>query len=133
MKKYLIFLVFLILIPACDSGSGPTSPSHPPAISNLWFSPQSATLNQGGGAITVYAYVDFIDAGGDLSTITTVNYTTGTSRTDSIQGASGLTAGTIEIIGIVSTTQRVSYSFGIYVTDSTGANSNTLTGTFVVN
>ncbi len=129
MKRYIWLLCLLVLI-GCSNGSSPTSPSNAPAISNLNYSPRTATVGQGGGAVTVTGTIDFIDLDGDVTTL--ILSTTGGEISGPIQGISGMTNGTIAITAIVSTTTAGNYSFQVWVVDSRGNASNKLTGTFTV-
>jgi hypothetical protein len=107
-----------------------------PLISNLNYSPTSATLNSGGGTVTVTGSFNFTDADGNLSTVTwTVFDTLGNqigSYTETITGAAGVTSGTISFIINGDTTESGNFSLNVYVTDITGLHSNTLSGTFLV-
>lgn len=139
MNKYVLGLLLCLCLIGCGGGGGdstPVAPTHTPGISNLIFSPSSANLNQGGGAITVTGYVDFIDSGGDLSTITIVGYDlqgiANSAKTIDLQNVNGLKSGTVFIAAIVSTNVAGDHPFGVYVTDAAGLNSNTLRGTFPV-
>ena len=65
-RVVLVLVVSLsaLLLVACGSGGGDSAPSEPqvaPAISNLQYSPTSATVGQGGGVVTVTGTIDFID------------------------------------------------------------------------
>ena len=136
--KLLVLPLLLALIAGCGGGGGGSSqPQHAPTISNLQYTPQSATLNQDGGLINVTGTLDFNDIDGNLSTLTINIYdSNGTPlappTTSQIQGASGVTSGTIGIVVAVNTTVAGSYSFGIHVTDSIGLQSNVIMRTFIV-
>lgn len=130
---------------ACAGDSGtfslqktqpPVISNQPPVISNLQYSPQSADLNEGGGNITVTGTVNFSDEDGNVSSyILTISDSDGNvvdTLTDTISGAEGVTSGVLNLTVTVSTTTADNYSLSIYLTDSTWAQSNTLTGTFIV-
>jgi hypothetical protein len=69
--KLLVLPLLLALIAGCGRGGGGSSqPQHAPTISNLQYTPQSATLNQDGGLINVTGTLDFNDIDGNLSTLT---------------------------------------------------------------
>jgi hypothetical protein len=123
-----IFLVITLF--ACGGGGGS---SHAPSISNLDFSPGSAALNEGGGTITITGFVDFVDDGGDISSVTIKAWDTQstlvTDITLTVSGVTG-TSGTLQGLVSVGTTEAGSYSVEIFCTDSQGSNSNTLSGTF---
>lgn len=118
-----------------SSGGGSTN-SSTPVISNLSMSPNQASLNQGGGAVTANMTFNFIDTGGDLSTFTVFYYDKNgatISKSGTIQGASGITSGSILVTMAISTTERGTTTGGVFVTDAGGRESNRLTGTFTVN
>jgi hypothetical protein len=122
---------------ACGGGGGGSSqPQHAPTISNLQYSPNTVVQGQGGGSITATGTIDFIDIDGNISTLTITSYDSlgnqTASNTSPITGASGITSGSIGIAAIVDTTVKGNFTFKIYVTDSTGLQSNVLTGTFSV-
>lgn len=127
-----IFSVFIaITFTTCGGGGGGSS--HAPNISNLEFSPQSASLNQGGGTVAVTGFVDFIDDGGDVSSVTIKAWDSeGTLVTDMtiLVSGSGATAGTLQGLVSVDTTETGSYTVELFCTDSQGSNSNSLSGTF---
>ncbi len=132
--RMIILGLILILFYGCSSGSsgsssitGPSS-SNKPAISNLTYSPKSATLNQGGGAITINIYIDYVDLDRDISTFT-MTTSSGSSKTISVSAS---TIGTLAISVITTTTTSGNYTFDVYVTDSKDNISNTLTGTFAI-
>ncbi len=105
-------------------------------ISNLQYSPSSATQGQGGGAVTVTGAYDFGDAGGDVVSSTFIPYDSqgkaGTPITSTISNVAGVKAGTIYFYYSADTTVKGVFTGKLYVTVSTGATSNTLTGTFSV-
>jgi len=121
---------FLIIVfTTCGGGGGS---SHAPSISNLDFTPGSATLNEGGGTITITGFVDFVDDGGDISSVTIKALDTeGALASDITILVSGAgTSGTLQGLVSVGTTEAGSYSVEIFCTDSQGSKSNTLSGTF---
>ena len=145
MKK-LIALVTVIqlifFISGCESTSSITSNitsndsinygnlGTAPAISNLRFTPQSASLGAGGGAINRVGYIDFIDNDGDIKT----GYLQTVSETSSaeLSGLDSVLSGTIRVVTISSTEARGNYPFTFWVVDSKGNKSNTLAGIFSV-
>jgi hypothetical protein len=138
---FILFLVVLLFTLSCGGGGGSSSDSgsgtnSTPSISNLSISPNSATLNQGGGAITVTITLNFIDNGGDLSTATFFDYfnngKNGVGTPTPIPGVNGQTSGIFRTIVILPTTQIGTHTGGVYVTDSGGRESNWLKGTFTV-
>jgi hypothetical protein len=145
MRKFFSFLalVFLLLTLSCSGGGGGGSSSgggsgvnSTPAISNLSYYPNQTTLNQGGGAVSVTYTFNYIDNGGDLSTLTLFYYDSSgnlvLNNPVTIQGVSGKTSGTIQGTVIFPTTARFTWTGGGYVTDAGGRQSNRLTATFTV-
>lgn len=150
-EKYNRFIVMVILYtlvgPAilismsCGGGGGGGSGSITitgiPSISNLQYSPQTVTQNQGGGVVTVTASINFVDEKGDLTALILNVYNSQgvivLTGTTSLQSISGRTSGvfTFQLQG-VSTTNIGNYTFEVYVTDAVGNVSNKLTGTFSV-
>jgi hypothetical protein len=131
-------LTFSILVSCGGGGGGGGSSTETgiPSISNLRYSPQTVTQNQGGGAVRVTATIDFIDQEGDLATLTINVYNAQgvlvATGSPSLQNVLGRTSDSIQIYQDVSTANIVDYPFDIYVTDAKGNVSNTLTGTFRV-
>jgi hypothetical protein len=111
-------------------------PSHLPVISNLQYSPQTATQNQGSGTVSVTGTINFTDQGGDITTLTINKYnTTGTllsTNNTPVQNKSGVLSGSIGTTGNFNTATVENYRFEIYVTDLAGNSSNKLFGTFSV-
>ena len=130
---------YALLITGCP-GPGPNKPAvnpNAPVIKNMVISPNSATLNQGGGAIDVQITYDFTDADGNVQTFTVTGFDAVTGAqdftdTEPINGA-GITSGndTLTIPG-VDTTSATNERIELYITDASGFKSNTLTGTFTV-
>jgi hypothetical protein len=138
----LCIIVFLSLTGCGDGGGGGTIVyfvNSTPSISNLHYSPTSATLNQGGGSIAINGTYDFIDYGADLAggsvtvkafnlnNIQTINTTTPITG-----NIAGLTSGTLTGPATADTTVAGTFNFVLYITDSKGNKSNELTGTFTV-
>jgi len=140
MRQLILIIVvtFALTSFGCGGGGGGGSsqPQHAPGISNLQYSPNTAVQNQGGGSIIVSGTIDFIDIDGNISTLTITSYDSlgnqKAANTSPITGASGITAGIVGVAAIVDTTVKGNYTFKIYITDSTGLQSNMLTGTFSV-
>lgn len=130
----LILLVSMSL--ACSGGGGDGGGSSPvdstPSISNLQFSPTTALQYDGNGTLTVMGTFDFTDQGKDIATLYIVSFD-GSTLSSPIEGVSGAASRTIQGTLEVDTTAVGQFSFELYVTDSAGNKSNTLTGTFVVN
>ncbi len=125
-----LLLVFFMV--GCGGGGGGGEANHAPVISNLRFSPTSATFRQGGGSVTVTGYIDFTDSGGDLSIGRLTSPAAGVDITIPITGISGQTSGTIYGVFNVSTESIGTYTFEVWVIDSKGNNSNKLSGTFEI-
>ena len=134
----LVCMFVAVSLVACGGGGngGDATPAHVPVISNLTISPQSATLNQGGGAVAVTMTYQFADAGADVSTFTASIYDSKGTLLDTgtvASAASGHTSGTLTLSGItIPTTTAMTYTLQVFLTDATGAESNKLSGTFVV-
>jgi hypothetical protein len=103
------------------------------------FSPTSATLNQGGGAITVYGAYNFIDNGADLAggsvTVKAYDFNNNlisTTNTPLTGNFTGVTTGTLSGPSTVSTTVAGTFHFVLYITDGVGNKSNELFGLFTV-
>jgi uncharacterized delta-60 repeat protein len=116
-----------------DGGGGGRSA---PEISNFSFSPSSTTQGSGGGTISVSGILDFVDNDGNVSTLTLSIFDSNDNKLDSntntIQGISGLTSGSILGSFDVNTSVMGDYTFEIYVTDTTNLSSNILSGIFTV-
>jgi len=122
-----------------DGGGGVILVNSTPSISNLQYSPTSATLNQGGGSITINGTYDFIDNGADLAggSVTVKafdinNIQTVNTNTPITANVAGLTSGTLSGPATADTTVAGTFNFILYITDSNGNKSNELTGTFTV-
>jgi N-acetylneuraminic acid mutarotase len=139
------FLTMIILLAfslpfaygGCSGGGGDGGETlNAPDISNLFYTPKSADLGSGGGSISMFASIDFVDADGNVSTVTiNVFDSTGNqidSNTDPIQGASGITSGTIQGTYNINTSVEDDYTFDVFITDTTNLTSNILTGTFII-
>jgi hypothetical protein len=133
---FMLVLSIVVLLVACGGGSGEggSTPAHAAVISNLQYSPQSAS--QSTTPVTVTGSIYFTDAGGDISTLTGTIYDSNGTQLDShtgpITGGSGHTSGTVHLSSTMDVSVKGVYTFKIYVTDSTGAPSNVLTATFTV-
>lgn len=117
-----------------DGGSGGSG--VPPALSNLTYSPHSATVNDGGGSVVVTGSVDFADADADVTglAITTFDATGVQVATLDIpvQNPPGVTSGTLSAEFSISTTIVGTYTFRIQASDTRGHVSNFLDGSFFV-
>lgn len=106
-----------------------------PTISNLSYSPNSATQSAN-GTVTVNGSINFADSGGDLSTfnvtILDANGQQLSATSSPIPGASGQTSGTLSGSFLVSIGNVGTFRFRVSVTDRSGSTSNELTGTFQV-
>ena len=120
-----------LLLTQMSCGSTTATPSTAPTISNLSFSPSSASQNQGGGAVTFTGTINFIDPEGDIQTI--YLSTSGGTVSATLTGVSGATTGTVYVTTAKSTTTKGTYPFSIYVKDSRGNQSNSLSGSVVIN
>jgi len=122
----------LAAIVASGGGGGGSSPlDSTPIISNLQFSPNAALQYDGNGTLTLMGTFDFADQGKDIAILHIVS-SDGEILSAPIEGVSGEASGTIEGTLEVDTTTIGQFGFELYVTDTAGNKSNTLTGTFVV-
>ena len=131
------FLLFMSLFVSCGAGGGGSSDSSgsggtAPVISNLSYSPASVIKDFGDGAISISGTVGFVDADGDISTITIADSGSSTGTDASISGASGVTAGTLDVATSYFTSTAGSFPFDVWITDAAGNKSNVLTGSFLV-
>lgn len=143
MKKVFMAVVLMVALCGCGGGGGSSSSdsspasSHVPGIAGLSYSPKSAALNSGGGAVTITGSFNFIDASGDINlmTINIQDATTlevlNTVRTP-ITNTGGITAGVINFQVIGGTTKAGSYICNIHVNDAANNFSNPLTATFII-
>jgi hypothetical protein len=122
-----------LIISSCGGGGGGGGAQTSPSITNLQYAPKGAYLNSGGGTATITGTLDFV---GDISTMTISVFDSNgnlvATETDPVQGAAGITSGTINISGIVDTTVLVELTFEVYLTNSSGQKSNVLTGSFKI-
>lgn len=121
-----------VAMAACGGGGGGGSSSDSvPILSNLQYAPEFALQFAGNGQAWVSGTFDFKDNGGDLATLT-LSTSQGGTLTEPIAGVSGTRSGTVQGVIEVDTGVIGRYTFTIYVTDSRGNRSNTLSGTFEV-
>ncbi len=133
-----VLLAFAVSLFGCGGGGGSSTPppdNDVPSISNLSFSPTSAHVGDGGGAVTVTGSYNFIDPDGDISTIN-IHWVDTLGHSGTISGAANLGGATVgtgvwAVVG-ASTAVATTYSFDFYVIDSIGNISNHLTGTWIV-
>jgi len=123
--RRLLFGAMLLL--ACGGGT------NTPSISNLAYSPQSATA----GASTVFAMTFDFDTSADVTTIEfeLLNSPAGPSKTPqdfAINGAQGVRNGTINAQLDITFQTPGTYEFGIDVLDANAKASNQLTGVITV-
>ena len=122
-----------MLFAGCGGGGG--GGGHPPAISNLQFSPASAMVDDGGGTVTISGSFDFTDSGGDLARMVLATYDANHNQIQSIPipvSLPGVTAGTLFGSVIVDTSAPGVFTFTVLLYDSAGNASNSLSGTFSV-
>ncbi len=123
-----------VLVRPAQVSRGGAPAATPPSISNLSYSP--TMLGETSGTITVNGSIDFNDSGGDLATVTlAVADPSGkqlSSNTSPIQGAAGVTSGTIAGSVQITAAGVVIYTIKVSVTDSGGSHSNTLSGPFQI-
>ncbi len=136
----IIGLLIVLISISCGGGGGggsaPATTTHVPAISNLQYSPQTATQNQSDASVSVTGTINFTDQGGDIATLTINKYdSTGNllfTDTIPVQNISGVVSGSIRITGSIDTARVANYIFEVYVTDLIGNISNKLSGPFSV-
>jgi hypothetical protein len=131
LKRMAVCCIATIAAVGCG-GDGSGSVDSTPAISSLQFSPTSALQYDGNGTVTVSGAFDFTDAGKDLSTLYLTS-SNGSNLSFAINGAAGQPSGTIQGTLQVDTTVLGHYNFQLYVTDTAGLHSNTLSSNFDVN
>lgn len=107
----------------------PSSAPHAPSISNLRLSPSSAS-EVWGGTTTVAATVDFVDAGADIASARIL--APGVGQTVAVSSFGGSKSGTGSVTFAFPVSQAGTYPFSLFVTDSQGNTSNSLTGSFEV-
>jgi|GEM_PF-5338351 len=123
-----------------DDGDGNGDGNHTgsaPVISNLTYSPKSTAVGSGKEQnVTISGLIDFVDNDGDVSILTVDLFDPDNNRlstnTSTLEGASGLTSGSVAGEFYLSTSVIAEYSFQVYVTDETNLKSNVLTGYFSV-
>lgn len=125
------FGLVILAVAACGGGDGGGPTESAPVIGNLTYAPDSALQFDFAGQVTITGNFDFSDRDGDLATLT-LTTSQGATLTAPVSGAGGQTSGTIQ--GAVEVDTRVigRYTFSVYVTDSRGNRSNSLSGTFDV-
>lgn len=119
---------------SCGGGGGGGhggSTSHAPVISNLEVMPAFVRQFDGNGQASIGGTFTFSDSGGDLASFT-LTTSQGQTLTADIEGAAGLKSGTVSGGLQIDSTVIGDYTFTLYVTDSKGSRSNTLSGTFSV-
>jgi hypothetical protein len=104
------------------------------SISNLDYAPTSTEV--GGGEINVTGSVDFMDEDGNVSFLI-IDIIDSDNRqveqiTETIEGLSGQTSGTVDFTLTIDTEFQEDYTFEVYIMDETDNESNVLTGTFSV-
>lgn len=140
LMKYLVLILTTTLIAGCGGGGGsgvlPSQVQVAPTISNLQYSPKAVYSNSGGGTATVSAVIDFSDSDGNISTFTISAYDSNNTlldtQTDSIQEVAGTKTGQLELYGAFDTTVIGTFRFEIFLTDTTGRKSNTLSNTIEI-
>ncbi len=138
MKRFLSLMVSValpLLVGCGGGGGGGGGETHPPTISNLYYSPNKVILETA-YEVTFTAGVNFSDSGGDLATARVSFFdNTGTlleTWTEPIEGVAGEASGTIEGYFSFNVTQIGDFTIHVQVTDATGSSSNVLVGTFHV-
>ena len=135
--RYSLLIVFILvigLLTGCPGG-GHDEPRHAPVLSGFHLYPGSALQYDGNGSVQINVYFDFIDARGDLASLTlTVHDANGVelfTETDPLEGGY-VTTGYLSGYLSADTDIAGSYSIEFYVTDSVGSRSNTVSDTFTV-
>ncbi len=129
-----LYVLLAVSVASCGNGGG-SAGSGTPSISGLSFSPTSVPKSAGGSA-TVTGSIQFTDSGGDIASLNlTVLDSSGrqiAATSNPIQGAAGGTSGQIQGVFQVSTSTAGIFTFNVWIVDSAGARSNTLSATFQV-
>jgi hypothetical protein len=128
------FALLAAALAACGGGGGGGSSPPPagtaPAISSLQYTPQAAYVSS--APLSFVGQLSFTDPDGDLASATlTVRNSGGTAistTTTPIQGASGVTSGSLQGSVSAALAQADNYSLEVFVTDARGLRSNTLSG-----
>lgn len=135
MKKLIILLVSVFLY-SCGGGGGGgvVIPQTAPVIADLYFYPLSATVGDGSGAVTITGYYSFSDPEANITTFT-LNWSnslgdSGTLSNNAILSGYSRGVASLAIVGDTSIASTTSFEF--FVTDSTGLQSNKLTGKWTV-
>ncbi len=123
-----------LLLTACGGGGGDSTDPSAPRISRLEYSPQAVYASD--ATIEIGGSFDFSDPDGDVASLTfsliDAAGVTLDSETLAITDAAGLTSG--RLAGSVSAVADTpgNYRIALFVTDSGGQRSNTLSGDFRV-
>lgn len=131
-----MFLLLVLGLAGCGGGDDQNTNQTTPAITNLQNAPGSTSLAVKSLIIFDWQF-DFTDTGGDLLTGT---YSVINSNGDPVYNKTmnlivpaGTKTGTLSgKSGVVAFSSVGTYTVNIYITDSAGVNSNTLTSTFTV-
>ncbi len=125
MSKCTKLGIITLILPLCGCGGGGGS-SHAPVVSNFVLGPWGAGL--------LSTRLDFSDQDGDLSTVTAILYdATGKElgrSTNQLTDVAGHTSGTLQGTFNFSGLSAGDYSMGIYLTDSSGLQSNKISREF---
>lgn len=134
-----VILLMLVALAGCGGGSmsvGAGSSAQlttPPAIANLQYTPAAADMNSEAGNLNVEVTLDFSAPEGTVSSLTVTTFDSSgreiSTTTDPVDDAIGINEGILGFSGIVDTTIQGPFTFKLYITDSAGLTSNTLTGT----
>jgi hypothetical protein len=135
MPRALSLVLLALAVTACGGGGGGDSndgsSDSVPVLSNLQYTPDSVLQFEGDGQAAINGTFNFQDKGGDLASLT-LSTSQGASLTAPISGAGGMKSGVINGVIEVDTSVIGRYTFEVYVTDSRGNRSNSLSGTFEV-
>lgn len=129
-----LFVVILLGLTGCGGGGDQIVVTTPPSISSLQYTPAMLTVNT---LTNVNWQFDFSDSGGDVSTGTYTVYDPNGVRvyakTINLTIPAGIKTGTqFGTTSNVSFSTVGTYTANMYVTDSAGANSNTLKAMFTI-
>lgn len=126
------WLLLMPLLAAACSDDATTPSGSAPHIGNLQFSPEFVYVTDfSAGGCPVTGSFDFEDADGDLA-ILRMTSSGGLDQSTPIEGAAGLTRGTLVGTLVVPESPPGEYGIQVWVEDEAGQRSNTLTGTFGV-
>lgn len=140
-KQSLVAVGALALLLGCGGGGGSSAPAPtpltPPGISNFSYTTASSwPVGYGGGATTAGFRFDFIDNGGDVTSIVMEKLDSSNhvvaSTTTPLSGTNGVVAGVIVVAAVADTTVVGTVNWRFHVVDARGSVSNDLYSSYTV-